>query len=73
MINNKKLKLIIYLEFYKKTDFLNLEYILNEINCDKKRKILLNNSSKRNILENVFSIEHLLNTSVINQKVETNF
>lgn len=59
LVNNKELKLIIYLVFYKNTDFLNLEYTLN-IMMNRNKKIINLNTNNRNILQNVFSLEQLI-------------
>lgn len=61
LVNNQELKLIIYLEFYKNNDFVNLEYTLNIIiNSDHQIIKLFTNTNHRNILQNVFSSEQLI-------------
>jgi len=61
LVNNQELKLIIYLEFYKNNDFVNLEYTLNIIiNSDHEIIKLFTNTNHRNILQNVFSSEQLI-------------
>ncbi|MDA9056685.1 hypothetical protein N9K49_02415 [Flavobacteriaceae bacterium] len=61
LVNNQELKLIIYLEFYKNNDFVNLEYTLNIIiNSDHEIIKLFTNTNHRNILQNVVSIEQLI-------------
>ena len=61
LVNNKELKLIIYLEFYKNYGFVNLDYTLNIIvNSDHKIINLIANTNNRNILQNVFSMEQLI-------------
>ena len=60
LVNNKELKLIIYLELYKNNDFVNLEYLLNSIvKSDHEIIKLFTNKNNRNILQNVFSLEQL--------------
>lgn len=60
LVNNKELKLIIYLELYKNNNFVNLEFLLNSIvNSDHEIIKLFANKNNRNILQNVFSLEQL--------------
>ena len=60
LVNNNEMKLIIYLEYYKNSDFVNLECILNiVVNRNKKMINLITNTNNRNILQNVFSLEQL--------------
>ena len=60
LVNNNEMKLIIYLEYYKNSDFVNLEYTLNiVVNRNKKMMNLITNTNNRNILQNVFSLEQL--------------
>ena len=61
LVNNKELKLIVYLEFYKNNDLVNLEYTLNIIvKTDREMINLITNTNNRNILQNVFSMEQLI-------------
>ena len=60
LINYEELKLIVYLEFYKNNDFVNLEYTLDIIvKSDHETIKLFTNTNNRNIFQNVFSLEQL--------------